>query len=474
MLISNPRYPDNCQRMLLREQFLSQDPKIIQYCIRKFFVFSYAILTFSVLFAKRILAEFTTVSQYLTSTIVSDRGTGQRSREIMTIREESITILQNEKHDQLHNMFDHLKLAINQLQRDQAVIKETCEQTQEKIHSLLNKLQDDQKKIHNQYDIINKNQSTLIEEQERSLKSLRSRFLRERIKSLLTPKIGRLLQYPAQPLNIPAHYHKKTILPTPVTISIVTPSFNQGDYIEKTIQSVLNQEYPLLEYIVQDGGSTDQSVNTINRYTKNLKSFESKKDNGQTEAINLGFKHATGNIMAYLNSDDLLLPGTLHYVANYFATHPEIDAVYGHRIIIDKDDYEIGRWILPAHSDEVLSWADYIPQETLFWRRSLWDKIGSQLDESFKFAMDWDLLLRFRDAGAKFARLPRFLGAFRVHTHQKTSSAIHDIGIQEMERLIQRCHKRKVSTFEIRRQVKPYQRRHVLLHILYRLGILRY
>src|SRR5262249_36979350 len=192
-----------------------------------------------------------------------------------------------------------------------------------------------------------------------------------------------------------------------------------GPFLERTLKSVLGQGYPRLEYIVQDGGSTDETAEVLERYRGLLHHCESAPDRGQAHAINLGFGHGTGEILAYLNSDDLLLPGTLHYVAHYFATHPEVDAVYGHRVLIDENDAEVGRWVLPPHNDALLSWADYVPQETLFWRRRIWDKVGASLDETFQFALDWDLLIRFRDAGARFVRLPRFLGGFRVHAQQK-------------------------------------------------------
>ena len=107
--------------------------------------------------------------------------------------------------------------------------------------------------------------------------------------------------------------------------------------------------------------------------------------------------------MAWLNSDDLLLPGALFYVAEYFRKHPEVDVIYGHRIIINEDNRETGRWVLPPHNDNMLQWADYVPQETMFWRRDLWDKVGGYVDESFQFAMDWELILRFRNAGAVFS-----------------------------------------------------------------------
>jgi hypothetical protein len=307
----------------------------------------------------------------------------------------------------------------------------------------------------------------------RRLGALRNR-IRSRIQRFLTPHLGRLQQYQPRPLRIPASYTRLPSLSQPPLLSVVTPSFNQAAFLERTMKSVLDQEYPRLEYIVQDGGSTDDSVCILERYQERLAHWESARDRGQSHAINLGFRHATGDILAYLNSDDMLLPGSLHYVAHYFETHPEVDVVYGHRVVIDTDDCEIGRWVLPPHNDEILSWADYVPQETLFWRRRIWEKIGGQIDEDFQFAMDWDLLLRLRDAGARFARVPRFLAAFRVHTQQKTSAKIEDIGLKEMKRLRERAVGRPVSGEEINARILPFLRKHIFFHKLYRAGVVRY
>lgn len=304
-------------------------------------------------------------------------------------------------------------------------------------------------------------------------KQIKRSFFKKCVPSFAKPKIGVLYQHPPRRLKIPAKYRKHCATRTP-SISIVTPSFNQGDFIERTINSVLHQRYPALEYIIQDGGSTDNTSQVINKHKKWLKHWESKPDNGQAHAINLGFQHAHGEIMGYLNSDDMLLPGALEYIAKFFEDNPRVDVVYGHRILVDEFDYEIGRWVLPPHDNEVLSWADYIPQETLFWRRRIWKRIGSQLDESFQFAMDWDMILRFRDAGAKFARLPRFLGAFRIHTHQKTSAEMSKNGIKEIERLRTRCQDRKVSYYEVSANTRRYRLKHLLYHNLYKIGLLRY
>jgi glycosyltransferase involved in cell wall biosynthesis len=314
----------------------------------------------------------------------------------------------------------------------------------------------------------------VINEQKMALDNIRRWRLRERFKQALSPKIGVLYHHDPIPLNIPKRYLSVPALKSYPIISVVTPSFNHADFIERTINSVLGQNYPNLEYIIQDGGSDDGTIEILKQVAPALKRWESVKDTGQSNAINLGFRHATGEIMAYLNSDDLLLPGALHYVADYFVKHPEVDVVYGHRVLIDEYDRETGRWVLPPNDNTVLSWADYVPQETLFWRRSIWDRTGSCIDESFRFAMDWELIIRFRDAGARFVRLPRFLGAFRVHAHQKTSAQMAEVGQKEMGRLRERCHGKVVSDGEIDENIKWYLIKHVLCNAFYRVGIFKY
>lgn len=282
-----------------------------------------------------------------------------------------------------------------------------------------------------------------------------------RLCSLVLPRLGVLNQHPPVALVLPAHYSRAIAPASPPCISIITPSFRQAAFIGRTIASVLDQQYPNLEYVVQDGGSEDGTREILESFSERLASWDSRPDSGQTEAINRGFARTSGEIMAWLNSDDILLPGALAYVAEHFVRHPEIDVVYGHRILIDENDRQIGRWIMPPHSDEVLSWADFIPQETMFFRRRIWDKAGGRVDESFRFAMDWDLLLRFREAGARFERLPRFIGGFRIHPQQKTSAVISEVGFQEMNRLRQRVLGRVPSGIEVRKAVLPYLLKHV-------------
>ena len=288
-----------------------------------------------------------------------------------------------------------------------------------------------------------------------------------RIYNVIRPRLGWLSQYAARPLACNAERHQHA-LPVYPRISIVTPSYQQGNFIERTIQSVLDQSYPNLQYFIQDGGSRDSTVEVLKQYEDKVSGWTSEKDSGQSQAINLGLAHTDGEIMAWLNSDDLLLPGALHAVAVYFNRHPNVDVVYGNRLLIDENDMEIGRWILPGHNSEVLSWADYVPQETLFWRRRIWEKVGGKIDESFRFAMDWDLLVRFRDAGARFGHIPKFLGAFRIHEHQKTSASINEIGHQEMNRIRERILGRVPDRKEVRKALLPYLVKHIAVDMVYR------
>ena len=223
-------------------------------------------------------------------------------------------------------------------------------------------------------------------------------------------------------------------------ITVVTPSFQQGRYLEATMRSVLDQQGVRLDYIVQDGGSTDRTVDLLRRYAPRLKHWASEPDDGQAAAILRGcdkMEAGPDDIMAYLNSDDLLMPGAARFVAEYFARHPEADLIYGHRVLIDEAGKEVGRWLAPRRSCDNLRMQDLVPQETLFWRKRIWDRVGG-IDRSFHFALDWDLLIRFSDAGARFVRLPWFLGLFRLHAHQKSQALLQEVGIPEMDRLRER------------------------------------
>lgn len=271
-------------------------------------------------------------------------------------------------------------------------------------------------------------------------------------------QIGILRHYAPRPLKWDARLAERSVAASPgersarlPRIAIVTPSYNQDRFLERTLRSVLDQAYPKLTYVVQDGASKDRSTEIIARYAPQLRHHESVRDKGQADAIHRGFAHIAGelgpeDLMAWLNSDDLLAPGSLRFVAEYFAAHPEVDVIYGHRIIIDDDDRDVGRWIMPRHRPETLEWIDYVPQETMFWRKRAWDVAGG-IDPTFQFALDWDLLARFHQARLKIVRVPYFLGAFRVHAEQKTSQAIHTTGADEMRRIRTRFHGERQDDF---------------------------
>jgi ADP-heptose:LPS heptosyltransferase/GT2 family glycosyltransferase len=289
-------------------------------------------------------------------------------------------------------------------------------------------------------------------------------------------QLGTLHQYAPRPIVWDRGVSRARPAGSPaLKIGIVTPSYNQVAYLERTMRSVLDQQYPDLFYVVQDGASTDGSPAIIRRYAAQLHASESAPDQGQADAIRKGFDRLTGalgpdDVMAWLNSDDLLAPGALAFVARYFAAHPRVDAIYGHRIIINPGDREIGRWVLPRHRPETLRWIDFVPQETLFWRKRAWDLVGG-IDPSFHFALDWDLLLRLQEIGRRIERVPYFLGAFRVHDEQKTSAQIHTQGHDEMQRVRTRLHGATPDHSRLDRETRRTQLRGAIAARLLELGV---
>ncbi|MGY3405210.1 hypothetical protein ACVWZV_001323 [Bradyrhizobium sp. GM5.1] len=309
--------------------------------------------------------------------------------------------------------------------------------------------------------LLERNQDLIAAGQRRS--SLRSLWRR--------PPMWTFEQYPPRLLNLTAFPRAPAIHPGAPRIAMVTPSYNHAQYLGATIDSIVSQNYPDLYYHVQDGASIDGTLDLLKRRGDSL-SWSSEPDKGQSSAINLGFVGAESEIMAYLNSDDVLLPGTLAYVANYFIAHPRVDVVYGHRVFIDREGLEVGRAVLPPHDGKALRYADYIPQETMFWRKRVWDRIGP-IDESLHYAMDWDFILRAQAAGFKFARLPRFLACFRIHDAQKTAST-YAVGVREMGILRRRILGFEPTQMQIRRAIAPYLAKQLAYHYAYKLGILRY
>ena len=205
-------------------------------------------------------------------------------------------------------------------------------------------------------------------------------------------------------------------------VSIVTPSFNQGQYLEETIRSVLLQGYPNLEYIIIDGGSTDNSVEIIRKYEPWLAYWVSEPDSGQADAINKGFSRATGEIFGWLNSDDIYNAGSLQFVGRYFIDHPDCELLYGLGDFLDEDGNRMRPcpWIRPFDRALLLS-KDFILQPASFWRRSLWEKTGP-LDVAYNWGLDWEWLIRATSHTHPHHVQAR-LGDWRITPYVKSFSA---------------------------------------------------
>jgi len=219
-------------------------------------------------------------------------------------------------------------------------------------------------------------------------------------------------------------------------ISIVTPSFNQADYLEQTIKSVIDQGYPNLEYIVIDGGSKDGSVEIIKKYSDKITYWVSEKDKGQYDAINKGLSMATGEIMAWINSSDLYYPWTLKFVAEIFSSLDEVQWISGMPTNLSSGNAP--QRISPAKERNIydIISGDYrwIQQESIFWRRTLWEQSGGQLDIYVKYAEDFNLWLRF------FKYTPLYyvntiLGGFRYHDIRRGGGNTNDHYLAEAKEL---------------------------------------
>ena len=210
-------------------------------------------------------------------------------------------------------------------------------------------------------------------------------------------------------------------------ISIITPSYNQGHFIEETIQSVLSQNYPNLEYIIIDGGSTDNTVEIIKKYESQISYWLSERDRGQTHAINKGLARATGDIIAYLNSDDYYLPDTLFKVANYFRQHPETDLLHGRCRYVNEQNEKIGEQFgsITQFEEIVDLWGVWwrkqqFVQPEVFWSRRISDQIGA-FNESLCYVMDYEYWGRIIKAGGKVNSIDAELTCFRFTSTQKSN-----------------------------------------------------
>lgn len=204
-------------------------------------------------------------------------------------------------------------------------------------------------------------------------------------------------------------------------ISIVTPVYNQVCYLEQTILSIINQGYPNLEYIIIDGGSTDGTIDIIRKYESYLTYWVSESDNGMYHAIQKGFEHSTGEIMCWLNSDDIFFDKCLFAIADIFVHHPEIEWFSGKSASLDADGMIISidniNDIQFCKYDFYLNRGFWVPQSSTIWRRSIWEKIGGSLDTQLRLAGDFDLWLRFIKVSPQYVA-NTLIGTYRLREGQ--------------------------------------------------------
>jgi GT2 family glycosyltransferase len=209
-------------------------------------------------------------------------------------------------------------------------------------------------------------------------------------------------------------------------VSIITPSYNQAPYLEQTIRSVLEQDYPHIEYIVVDGGSTDNSAEIIQKYADRLAYWISERDSGQAEAINKGFARANGEIVAWLNSDDYYMLNTVSFVVQCFEQNPDVVMVYGDMLAVDGEGQPINVLKYKQLSLEDLLCFQIIGQPSVFFRRSALEKTG-WLEPSFHFMLDHHLWLRLSEQG-RILHVPQVWSAARYHPAAKNRAKAAEFG----------------------------------------------
>jgi glycosyltransferase involved in cell wall biosynthesis len=222
-------------------------------------------------------------------------------------------------------------------------------------------------------------------------------------------------------------------------LTVVTPSYNQAEYLERTIISVLNQQYPNLEFFVIDGGSTDGTRAVLEKYSKYLTDWVMEKDSGQTNAINKGFRRATGDYVAYQNSDDVFAPNALWKVAEAWQKSPDTDVFFGDMYIIDEQDVILEELRVPTFSAGCQVYEGMqVFNQSLFIRRTLLSESG-WLDESLRFVMDYEIVTRLGvQPGVRFRHVPGFWGGFRIQPDAKSSQIAATVGISEHKQISER------------------------------------
>lgn len=263
------------------------------------------------------------------------------------------------------------------------------------------------------------------------------------------------------------------------TITVVTPNYNQAAFLEATILSVINQGYPNLEYIIMDGGSTDGSVEIIKKYESQLTYWVSEKDGGMYNALNKGFDKATGEVLMYINSDDILMPGCLSIIGKIFVRYPGINWITGYYHWLNEANEVIGikknsHWSVIDYINNNYQW---IQQESTVWSRTAWNNAGAKFNTKFKLAADMDLWSKFflqsNPVVADFG-----IGAFRIRANQLSQTKINEYH-QEAYKIISQLKMnadkksiRNASYFKIISRLKYYIQKTVIFNHYFLIEIL--
>lgn len=211
------------------------------------------------------------------------------------------------------------------------------------------------------------------------------------------------------------------------SISVVIPSFNQGQYIEETLLSLIGQQYPNLEILVIDGGSTDNTIKILEKYSSQISYWHSKKDQGQGDAINQGMNLSSGDVICWLNSDDMYLPGTLLDIGKRFIGRTnQSHLIYGAAVTIDQSNEKLygGAQVAAPFETFLLTYYDFIVQPSAFWTRTLWQRTG-ELNTNYNYVLDWDWFLRASKV-TEFEYVRKFYSVYRFHPLHKTGSGDAD------------------------------------------------
>lgn len=258
-------------------------------------------------------------------------------------------------------------------------------------------------------------------------------------------------------------------------ISIVTPNFNGAAFLEYTIKSVLEQKYPNLEYIIVDGGSTDESLKIIKKYEQHIAYWISEKDNGMYEAIQKGFDKSTGTIMGWLNADDILHKESLFKIAQLFERNPKIEWIEGINTLFDAIGNVTAEHI-PSNRNIYFNLLQlynnrnfgFIQQESTYWKRSLWEKAGARIETRLKFAGDYELWMRFYRHSSLFIA-KTFIGGFRVSGENQLSIKNAVQYIEEVDEVNQ-----KTLASLSNRELKKLKTLKITIKLLYKLPKVKY